>query len=139
MPAHDVKGECVTHTHHPPPSHPHTLTPPTAGVLITQDLPQSLKLRAGDALSLRVCATGAGQLTFEWLQNGDKLRYAHAHSEELQVVGLTPDNQGNYCVRISNAVNSVLSKTCQVIGECAPVVRWLVIGWLVSAPLSLGG
>ncbi|NBV86428.1 MAG: hypothetical protein EBS01_09245, partial [Verrucomicrobia bacterium] len=81
--------------------------PPTPSAPAISKMPQGASLSAGESVTLRVEATGAEPLRFQWIKNGSAIAGATASSLELSKV--TPDNAGSYICKVSNASGSVSS------------------------------
>ena len=93
-----------------------TPAPPQIG---TQ--PQSTNLVAGGTITLRVTATGPGQLQYTW-SLGDLMV---GFSSTLTIANATPANAGDYIVRVQNGCGFVDSQVATVVvtaGAEAPVI-----------------
>lgn len=69
--------------------------------------PQSQTVRAGSNVTFSVSATGSPPLEYQWQFQGGDISDATASSYVRSAV--TPEDAGNYAVRISNAAGELLS------------------------------
>jgi len=79
--------------------------PPFAPYIVTQ--PASATRRLGDRVTFRVQATGGRPLSYQWYMGDTEI--VGATSTALTLSNLTPDDSGNYTVRVTNPVGSVTS------------------------------
>lgn len=84
-----------------------SVLPPTIGAL-----PQDLAIVAGEGITLRVTAAGAGPLAYQWAKDGRDIPGATA---EVYVLGRAEwPAAGSYTVRVSNAAGVVSSAAVTV-------------------------
>ena len=108
------------------------------GPAITTQPATPVSLVQGEALSLKVAASGAG-LSYYWLANGNYLAdggfISGSGTSNLVISPAAAGNSGSYSVIVSNAVGSVTSKVSTVtiaVDKTAPTVA-------ITSPAAGGG
>lgn len=109
-----------------PPNTPPLLTVPPVGTTINE----------GRALTLKVLAEGSGLLRYQWFQNGKLLE--GRTTRELYIETASPQNSGEYTVKVSSQYGETTSKPVTV--EVVPAGFEVVINdaVLLSWPASFG-
>ena len=92
--------------------------PPIAPPFIIVD-PVGANVMEGDDVELLVAAQGLGELSFEWLFDGDPI--PDETEARLRLTGVSSVDEGSYRVRVSNAGGSVLSEPANVTVESLPL------------------
>jgi len=87
-------------------------------VITTQPLPATVSY--GDNATLRVVATGAGTLTYQWLLNNTPI--PGATSDTLTLTSVTAANAGDYKVVVRNADGPVTSAPAKLTVIIAPEI-----------------
>jgi hypothetical protein len=82
--------------------------------------PQSTNALAGNSVSLMVSATGGAPLSYQWFFNTAPI--TNATNATLTLNNAQPSNSGNYTVRVSNPVDSVLSSNANLTVTIAPIL-----------------
>lgn len=84
--------------------------------LVTQ--PESVTLRAGESVTLRVTAGGTPPLAYQWTKDGAPI--PNAVQDSLVLSAATAQDGGAYAVVVSNAAGSVASRAALVTVLVAP-------------------
>ncbi len=92
-----------------------TITVPTSGPIITQDVPASETLLVGATLSVSVANIGTPPFVYRWYTNGGLVPISISSSPTLTIPNLQLNNAANYSCLISNqygtAPSSAMSLT----------------------------
>ena len=81
--------------------------------------PMGVNVMEGEDVELLVAAQGLGELSYEWLLDGDPI--PDETETRLHLTGVSSEDGGSYQVRVSNAGGSVLSEPAEVTVESLPV------------------
>jgi hypothetical protein len=88
--------------------------PPIAPPFILVD-PVGTSVKEGEGVELLVAAQGLGDLSYEWLFNGNSI--PDETEARLRLTGVSFDDEGSYQVRVLNGGGSVLSQSAEVTVE----------------------
>lgn len=98
------------------------LPPLALPVKITQQ-PVSQSVFVGQPARFSVEAAGTPPLEYQWLFNGQKLEGRTLQT--LTITNALPRHQGNYAVRVSNAISQVHSSTAELTILTEPAGHWV--------------
>jgi ELWxxDGT repeat protein len=98
--------------------------------------PASITVPAGNAAGFAVSVSGTGPYTYQWYQNGQAIT-GNANGPSYTVSAVSSANAGQYTVRVSNSVASVLSAAATLTVTSAAGSATPMPPVLVADPIGL--
>ncbi|MBN1982714.1 MAG: immunoglobulin domain-containing protein [Chitinivibrionales bacterium] len=93
------------------------VTVTVAGVNITANLPQNLRVELGGSASLNISISGSTPVTYTWYKNDAQISVqsnSNSLSSSLQIQNADAQDAGTYHCTITNSSNTVTSNRCAV-------------------------